>query len=226
LGCCNKKDLIDPKHKKISITRQCSLLNYNRSNVYYKPTVNISKLAILKAIDEIYTQYPFYGHRKVHQMLLDDGFNIGRDSVRNHMNELGLKVIYPTKKVKTTIANIEHHKYPYLLRGMEITYANQVWSTDITYIRLDGGFVYLAAIIDWYSKAILAYKISNTMDSHFVTSVLKNAIAKHGTPEIFNTDQGSQYTSKNHTDILSEHNIQISMDGKGRATDNIAIERF
>ena len=142
------------------------------------------------------------------------------------MSELGLKVIYPTKKVQTTIANLEHKKYPYLLREMEINRPNQVWSTDITYIRVNGGFVYLAAIIDWHSKAILSHRISNTMDSEFVISVLNDALRQYDPPEIFNTDQGSQYTSTKHTEILEKYNIKFSMDGKGRATDNIAIERF
>jgi putative transposase len=145
----------------------------------------------------------------------------------NFLNiELGLKAIYPSKKVQTTLANIEHKKYPYLLREMDINKPNLVWSTDITYIRVDGGFVYMAAVIDWYSKAILSYKISNTMDSSLVIDVLDDALDKYGAPEIFNTDQGSQYTSEVHTQRLLEHGIQISMDGKGRATDNIAIERF
>ncbi|QGP54538.1 putative transposase OrfB [Piscirickettsia salmonis] len=142
------------------------------------------------------------------------------------MNELGLKVIYPTKKVYTTLAHPEHKKYPYLLRDLEIYKPNQVWSTDITYIRLDGGFVYLAAVIDWHSKAILSHKISTTMDSSLVINVLKQALERYGTPEIFNTDQGSQYTSHDHTQLLIDRGIKISMDGKGRATDNIAIERF
>ena len=142
------------------------------------------------------------------------------------MRELGLKTIYPSKAVKTTIAHPAHKKYPYLLRDLDINRANQVWSTDITYCHVNGGFAYLAAVIDWHSKAILAHKISNTMDSTLVVDVLKEALEQHGTPEIFNTDQGSQYTSEAHTQLLIDHGIKISMDGKGRATDNIAIERF
>lgn len=227
LDCDNKKRLIEPKCKIIPVIRQCDILGYNRSSLYYQPTpANKDKSHLLRAIDLIYTECPFYGYRKVHQSLLERGFNIGMNRVRDYMRELGLKVIYPTRQIKTTLANIEHKKYPYLLRNLIIDKPNQVWSTDITYVRLNGGFVYLAAIIDWHSKAILSHKISNTMDSHLVTSVLKNAIAKYGKPEIFNTDQGSQYTSNDHTSLLLEHDIKISMDGKGRATDNIAIERF
>ena len=183
-------------------------------------------LVALYAIDDIYSDAPFYGYRKVHQQLLENGFKLGENRVLKYMNELGLKAIYPSKKVQTTLANIEHKKYPYLLREMDINKPNLVWSTDITYIRVDGGFVYMAAVIDWYSKAILSYKISNTMDSSLVIDVLNDALDKYGAPKIFNTDQGSQYTSEVHTQRLLEHGIQISMDGKGRATDNIAIERF
>ena len=172
------------------------------------------------------TEIPFYGYRKVHKQLCEDGYHIGVNRVGHYMKELGLKAIYPTKRIRTTMANIAHKKYPYLLRKLDINKANQVWSTDITYIKVDGGFVYLAAVIDWYSKVILSYKISNTMDSSLVIDVLTQALDKHGVPEIFNTDQGSQYTSHEHTQLLTNHGIQISMDGKGRATDNIAIERF
>ena len=221
-----KKDLIESKQGKISIIRQCELCEFNRSNYYYKAATNDEKASILRAIDAIYEEIPFYGYRKVHQKLLEFGVKIGANRVRKYMKELGLKVIYPTAKVKTTIAHPAHKKYPYLLRNLKIIRANQVWSTDITYLKVPGGFVYLAAVIDWYSKKILSYKISNTMDSNLVTDVLNGALARHGTPEIFNTDQGSQYTSMDHVNILLEHGIKISMDGKGRATDNIAIERF
>ena len=222
-----KKVLIESKLEEISIIRQCELCNFNRSNYYYKEMqINDEKLAILRAIDAIYTEIPFYGYRKVHKKLLEDGHVIGINRVRNYMKELGLKVIYPTSKIKTTIAHPAHKKYPYLLRDLEIIRANQVWSTDITYLKIPGGFIYLAAIIDWHSKKILSYKISNTMDSKLVIEVLTEALNNYGTPEIFNTDQGSQYTSSDHTDLLLKHDIKISMDGKGRATDNIAIERF
>ena len=222
-----KKDLIQSELDGISILRQCELFGYNRSSYYYeKVEFCPQKMNLLRAIDHAYTEAPFYGYRKVHQQLIEDGHRIGVNRVRNYMTELGLKAIYPTKKVRTTIGNPEHKKYPYLLRGMTINRANQVWSTDLTYVRVNGGFVYLAAVIDWHSKAILSHKISNTMDCSLVTDVLKEALDNYGTPEIFNTDQGSQYTSHEHTKILIENGIKISMDGKGRATDNIAIERF
>lgn len=227
LGYSERKALIESKLDNMSVIKQCELLGLNRSSFYYESKVDHEpKLKLLKAIDGIYTEIPFYGYRKVHQQLLESGFAIGVNRVRSYMQELGLKTIYPTKAVRTTFANPEHQKYPYLLRELEINRANQVWSTDITYVRVDGGFMYLAAVIDWHSKAILSHKLSNTMDSTLVLEVLKKAIEIHGKPEIFNTDQGSQYTSRSHTQLLAEQGIKISMDGKGRATDNIAIERF
>ena len=223
-----KRDLIESKQKAIPLTRRCELLSFNRSNCYYQPVDNSQeKFKLLRAIDDAYTEAPFYGYRKIHQQLKESGLMVGVNRVRDLMNELGLKAIYPKKKVcTTTISNPEHNKYPYLLKELEINRSNQVWSTDITYIRLDAGFVYLAAVIDWHSKAILSHKISNTMDSSLVIDVLKNALECYDKPEIFNTDQGSQYTSEEHTKLLIDHGIKISMDGKGRATDNIAIERF
>ena len=227
LGYNDRKLMIDTKLKTPAIVRQCELLDMNRSNIYYKSHVDDrEKLKLLRAIDDIYTEMPFYGYRKVHQQLVESGFSVGVNRVRSGMRELGLKTIYPTKAVKTTLANPEHRKYPYLLKDIVINRANQVWSTDITYVRVNGGFMYLAAVIDWHSKAILSHKLSNTMDSALVMEVLKEAITHYGQPEIFNTDQGSQYTSHVHTSYLSERGIKISMDGKGRATDNIAIERF
>ncbi len=227
LGYNTKKDLIGSEQANVSIVRQCQLFGFNRSSYYYKDTeISAKKLSILRAIDAIYTEIPFYGYRKVHQQLLEDGFAIGVNRVRDYMKELGLKVIYPTAKIKTTIAHPAHKKYPYLLRDLDIVCANQVWSTDITYLKMPGGFVYLAAVIDWHSKETLSPEIYNTMDSKLVTDALTEALEKYGAPEIFNTDQGSQYTSSDHTDLLLKHDIKISMDGKGRATDNIAIERF
>jgi len=222
-----KKRLIKSEPDSISIIRQCELSKFNRSSYYYEQVpISAQKLSLLKAIDEIYTEIPFYGYRKVYQQLIENGYQTGINRVRDYMLELGLKAICPTKTIHTTLANLAHKKYPYLLRELDINKPNQVWSTDITYVRVTGGFVYLAAIIDWYSKAILSYKISNTMDESLVINVLQGALDCFGIPDIFNTDQGSQYTSSKHTQLLEEHGIKISMDGKGRATDNIAIERF
>ena len=212
--------------RMLSVVSRCQLLGIHRSGYYSLSNNNADKSDLLHAIDRIYSERPFYGYRKVHQQLKEEGISIGVNRVNNYMKELGLKALCPSNPCKTTLANIKHKKYPYLLRNLEINRANQVWSTDITYCRVPGGFVYLAAVIDWYSKAILSWKISNVMDSNLVINTLKDALESYGKPEIFNTDQGSQYTSKEHVQLLIDHGIQISMDGKGRATDNIAIERF
>jgi len=157
---------------------------------------------------------------------MEDGYSISANTVSSYRKKLGLTAILAIKPVRTTIPNKLHKKYPYHIRGLDINRANQVWSTDITYVRIQGGMVYLAAIIDWYSKAVLSYRVSNTMDTTLVMSVLNDALDNYGNPEILNTDQGSQYTSEVHTQALKNRGIIISMDGKGRATDNICIERF
>ncbi|HGZ70392.1 MAG TPA: IS3 family transposase [Nitratifractor sp.] len=228
-----RKALIDAK-LELSLNKQCELLKISKSSLYYQPLTPFStkrELKLLDAINTIYSEFPSYGYRRVHQQLLKDGYNVGKKLVRKAMKYMGIEAIFP--KPKTTTANREHTKYPYLLKEFRneagqiiIDRTNRVWSTDITYIKLKGGFVYLAAIIDWHSKKILSWRVSNTMDTSLVTSVLNEALSRYPAPEIFNTDQGSQYTSHEHTEILKNHNIKISMDGKGRATDNICIERF
>ncbi len=162
----------------------------------------------------------------MHKHSLEDGFSVSPNTVQKYRKELGLRAVLAVKAPYTSKGNKQHPIYSYKLKGLDITRANQVWSTDITYIRIKGGFVYLAAIIDWYSKAVLSYKVSVTMDTDLVMSVLNEALSLYAKPEIFNTDQGSQYTSYIHTDTLKQNGITISMDGKGRATDNICIERF
>jgi putative transposase len=228
-----RKHLVDSK-LNMSLNKQCKLLHVSKSVLYYKPTKPFSSgndLKVLDAINNIYSDFPSYGSRRIHAQLLRDGYSVGKKFVKKAMKYMGIEALYP--KPKTTTANKEHYKYPYLLKDFRdyagrviIEKTNQVWSTDITYIKLEKGFVYLAAIIDWHSKKILSWKLSNTMDIYLVTSVLKEALALYPKPEIFNTDQGSQYTAKAHIDILKKHDIKISMDGKGRATDNICIERF
>jgi len=228
-----RKALLDTK-LTMSLNKQCRLLGINKSSLYYQPIKPFSKhteIRLLDAINTIYSDFPSYGYRRITKQLQQDGYNVGKKFVKKAMRYMGIEALYP--KPKTTIANKEHYKYEYLLKEFRneagqivIDRANKVWSTDITYIKLEKGFVYLAAIIDWHSKKILSWKLSNTMDISLVTDVLKEALAFYPKPEIFNTDQGSQYTSKAHIDILKKHNIQISMDGKGRATDNICIERF
>ena len=227
LDLSSKKQIIDKSELKIiSVSKQCKLLDYNRSNLFYIPMVNLVKQSIKNEIVKIFEDIPCYGYLKVHQELLERGHSICINTVREYRKQLGLKAVLAVRPPNTSWANKQHPKYSYKLKGIDITRANQVWSTDITYIKIKGGMVYMAAIIDWYSKAILSWRISNTMDTDLVMGVLNEALSKYGKPEIFNTDQGSQYTSYIHTQKLIDNGIIISMDGKGRATDNICIERF
>ena len=234
LDLSNRKSLVGPKLEDLSVTRQCELLQLSRASYYYNPApMSDANLKIMHAIDEIATDNSEYGYRYIHQHLLEDGYGIGKDRVLKYMRILGIQAIYPTKKKLTSIQHPEHKKYPYLLsqyhnskKQVVVNTPGEVWSGDITYIRMNGGFMYLAAIIDWHSKAILAYRLSNTMDATLATDVLQEALAKYPTPKIFNSDQGSQYTSHEHTQMLKDHGIEISMNGKGRSIDNIAIERF
>jgi putative transposase len=228
LGSSKLKQLVDlkPSPASISINHQCQLLGINRSGLYYKPRTNHAKQTIKNHITKVFEQIPIYGEKKVHKQLLEDGYKVSLNTVARYRQELGLQAVLAVKQVNTTTPIKEHKKYSYKLRGLNISHANHVWSTDITYIKIAGGMVYMAAIIDWHSKAVLSYKISNTMDSQLVMSVLNEALERYPHPEIFNTDQGSQYTSEVHTQKLKKLGITISMDGKGRATDNICIERF
>jgi putative transposase len=226
LGLSHKKKLINPKLENLSVSQQCELLNLNRSTFYYTEKVNNKKHEIQQEIAKVFDKTPIYGAKKVHQQLLENGVKASLNTVATYRKELGLKAILAVKQVTTTVPNKQHQKYSYKLRGLNISHANQVWSTDITYIKVKGGIVYLAAVIDWHSKAVLSHKISNTMDCALVMNVLDAALDRYGKPEIFNTDQGSQYTSDVHTQKLKQNGITISMDGKGRATDNICIERF
>ena len=242
LGSSELKQLVDLKptiykSSSISINHQCQLLGINRSGLYYKPRVNHAKQTIKNKITKVFEQIPIYGEKKVHKQLLEDGYKVSLNTVARYRQELGLQAVLAVKQVNTTIPIKEHKKYTYKLRGLNISHANHVWSTDITYIKIAGGMVYMAAIIDWHSKAVLSHRISNTMDSQLVMSVLNEALEKYPHPEIFNTDQGSQYTSEVHTQKLKKLGITISMHpkgiwslrsgrGRGRATDNICIERF
>ena len=230
-----KKEMIDSQaNNKVSLNRQLELLSVSKTAYYYEPVEVFGTeedRALLNRIDEIYTKFPYYGHRRVHQLLLKEGVVIGRKMVQKAMKFMGIVALYP--KPRTTIANSEHKKYPYLLNEFKndnnqviIEEANKVWSTDITYIKLEKGFAYLSAIIDWNTKKILSWKLSNSMDVSLTTSVLKDALARYPKPDIVNTDQGSQYTAFEHINILVENNISISMDAKGRSIDNIVIERF
>ena len=226
LDLSDKQALVETKPKTISLSKQTELLGICRSAFYYTPVVNEKKIAIKKQIEKIFEEIPIYGEKKVHQQLLEDGFTVSLNTVSKYRKELGLRAVLAVKPISTTMADAQHPKYSYKLKGLDINRANQVWSTDITYIKINGGMVYMAAVIDWYSKAVLSWEISNCMDTDLVMGVLNKALSTYGKPEIFNTDQGSQYTSFIHTQTLKDNGIVISMDGKGRATDNICIERF
>jgi len=227
--------LANPSSKsQPSLNRQLELLGISKTAYYYKPIEPFSKSKdkkLLDAIDKIHTKYPYYGTRRIQELLNKLGFNVGRKLIKSALVFMGIRALYPISK--TTIANKEHKKYPYLLDALKnkenqvVTQKpNQIWSGDITYIKLENGHAYLAAIIDWYTKKILSWKLSNTMDVYLTTSVLSEAIAMYGKPDIFNSDQGSQYTANEHIEILTQNNISISMDAKGRSIDNIIMERF
>lgn len=226
LDLYDKKIIIESELTTISVSRQCELISLNRSSLYYEPVVNETKISLKKHIDTIFEQIPVYGYLKVHQQLLEDGYDVCANTVASYRKEADLKAVLAVRQICLTSPDKQHPKFSYKLRGLNIVRANQVWSTDITYIKINGGMVYMAAIIDWYSKAILSWRISNTMDTALVMDVLNEALFLYGKPEIFNTDQGSQYTSHIHTQTLIDNGIIISMDGKGRATDNICVERF
>lgn len=214
------------KEEDIPITKQCDLLSVTRGMYYYIPvSLTDEDLHIIELIDEIYTENPTYGTRRLKAALNKrHGIRVGRSKVRKYMTILNIAAIYPKKRL--SIPNIENKVHPYLLRGVEINRVNQVWSTDITYIKLKHGFVYLTAVIDWYSRCVLSWRLSNIADRKFCIDALKEALHKYGKPDIFNTDQGSQYTSEEFTGVLKENDIKISMDGRGRALDNIFVERL
>ena len=213
------------KEDSLPVTRQCEILELSRSGVYYNPVpLSARELEIMRQIDEIHLLSPFYGSRNIRNDLWAKGYNIGRDHVRRLMRRMGIEALYV--KPRLSLSHPGHVKYPYLLRGLEITKANHVWATDITYIPMARGFCYLVAIMDWASRKVLAWRLSNTLDSAFCVDALEEAIAKYGCPEIFNTDQGSQFTAEVFTDTLRANNIAISMDGKGRWMDNVFIERL
>jgi putative transposase len=219
-----KATLID-RTEDMPMVHQCELLNIGRTTMYYQPHISALKLELMRRIDELYTEDPTRGTRRISNALWKRySLPAGRGRVRKLMRLLGIGAIYPVKQLSW--ANSQHKKYPYLLRGVPITHVNHVWSTDITYVRLKGGYVYLTAVIDWYSRFVLAWRISTTMDTRFCVEALQEALAKYGTPEIFNTDQGSQFTCAEFTGVLEAHGIKISMDGKGRALDNVFVERL
>jgi putative transposase len=211
----------------VSVVRQCELASVNRSTVYVRSLaleVDNEELVLCRLIDEEYTRHPFYGSRRMVVYLSRQGISVNRKRVQRLMREMGLAGMAPGPNTSQT--HPEHKVYPYLLRGVAVDRPNQVWSTDITYVRLAGGFVYLVAIIDWYSRKVLSWRLSNSMDATFCVDCLEDALKQHGQPEVFNSDQGSQFTSAAFTDVLKLEGITISMDGRGRAFDNIFVERL
>jgi len=217
--------LIEPEYQQLSIRRQCELVGLNRASYYYQPTpISPFNLEVMRLIDEQYTQTPFYGWRKMTVYLRREKKKpINGKRVRRLMRLMALQALYPRPRFKGQAA--EHKIYPYLLRNLVIGRPNQVWSSDITYVRMASGFMYLTAIIDWYSRYVLAWQLSNSLDNHFCLVALEQALARTQ-PEIFNTDQGVQFTANSFTDRLEAAHIRISMDGRGRALDNIFVERL
>jgi putative transposase len=217
--------MIDREQRELSVRRQCELLRVSRSGLYYEPeSTSPEELALMRRIDELHLKYPFYGSRKLSDALRKEGRDANRKRVQRLMRVMDLEAMAP--KPKTSEPHPEHVKYPYLLRGLVISRVNQVWATDITYIPMKAGFVYLVAIMDWHSRRVLSWRLSNTLDSSFCVAAVDEAIERFGRPEIFNTDQGSQFTAEDFTKPLRDRGIAISMDGKGRCLDNVFVERL
>jgi len=216
--------MIDRTHT-LPVARQCQLLKLARSTAYYQPTpVSETTLALMRRIDELHLQYPFAGARMLRDLLRQEGHAIGRRQVVTLMRRMGITAIY--RKPRTSQRHPAHRIYPYLLRELTITRPNHVWAADITYIPMRRGFVYLCAVLDWASRRVLAWRLSNTLTTDFCLEAVQEAITRYGTPEIFNTDQGCQFTSQEFTGLLKAHGIQISMDGKGCWRDNVFVERL
>jgi len=220
-----RQTLIDRADPHFSIVRQCQLLKVARSTLYYRPSpVSDDDVAVMRRLDEQYLMTPFYGARRMVAVLRRDGFVVNRKRIRRLMRVMGIEAIY--QKPNTSRGHPEHKVYPYLLRGMAIERPNQVWCADITYIPMAKGFVYLVAVMDWFSRRVLAWRLSIGMDTDFCVEALQEAMERFGQPEVFNTDQGVQFTSAAFLDELEGNGVQVSMDGKGRFLDNIFIERL
>ena len=220
-----RKAMVTPAHPDLSLSRQCRLLSISRSSFYYAPRgESPENLALMRRIDELFLKCPFYGSRQMVLQLRRDGTPAGRHRVRRLMRLMDLEAIYQAPKTSTP--HPAHRIYPYLLRDVRVIRPDHVWCADITYIPVQRGFLYLVAIMDWASRHVLAWRLSNTMDARFCIEALREALARYGNPEIFNTDQGSQFTSLDFTGVLKDANVAISMDGRGRCMDNIFIERL
>lgn len=209
----------------LPVVRQCRLLDLPRSTYYYQRRgVSARDLELMRLIDECHLRHPYYGSRRIRDWLDDRGQIVNRKRIQRLMRRMGLTALYP--KRNTSRRNQAHRVYPYLLRNLVIDRPNQVWAADVTYIPMAKGFLYLVAIIDWYSRKVLSWRLSNTMDADFCVEALQEALSRHGQPEIFNSDQGSQFTSEAFTAVLRECGVKISMDGKGRWVDNVFVERL
>mgnify|MGYP001813680105 CR=1 FL=1 len=216
--------MIDRSHE-LPVTRQAEALKISRGSVYYLPrAVPVGDLAIMRRLDELHLEFPFAGSRMLRGLLAGEGTKVGRRHVRTLMKRMGIEALY--RRPRTTKPEPGHKIYPYLLRNMSITQPNQVWAMDITYIPMARGFVYLSAVLDWSSRRVLSWRLSITMEAAFCVEVLEEALAKYGKPEIFNTDQGSQFTGAAFTGVLKRNGIAISMDGKGAWRDNVFVERL
>lgn len=225
MGCSLKRSAVDPESCGLSISRQCRLLDIGRTSLYYTPRTSDQNKQLMDKIDELFTEDPTRGTRRLSgAMRRRYSINVGRSKIRSLMARMGLRAI--CRRVNTSRPDRSHRKYPYLLRGVAVVRPNQVWCTDITYIRLKGGFAYLCVIMDWYSRCVLSWRLSTSLESRFCIDALEEALATHDTPEIFNSDQGSQFTSEEFTSVLLDHGVKISMDGKGRALDNVFVERL
>jgi putative transposase len=216
--------MIDRTHA-LPVTRQCQLLNLNRSSVYYQPAgASDEDLRLMRRIDEMHLKRPFYGSRRIRDWLQDEGFAVNRKRVQRLMRQMGITALYP--KANTSRPGKGHKIYPYLLKGLDIDRPNQVWAADICYVPMARGFVYVVTIMDWHSRKVLAWRVANTMDADFCVEALEEALCRYGVPEIFNTDQGAQFTSEAFTGVLKAAGIRISIDGKGRWVDNVFVERL
>ena len=217
--------MIDPEHPKLSIVRQCELVSISRSGFYYQPAGETPlNLELMRLIDRQFLETPWYGSRQMARHLRREGYTVGRKRIRRLMAKMGLEPIY--QRPRTTVPHPEHQIYPYLLRELVIQRPNQVWCADITYIPMQRGFLYLVAVMDWMTRKVLSWRVSNTMDADFCIEALEEALERFGRPEIFNTDQGSQFTSAAFTGLLLENKIAISMDGRGSWRDNVFVERL
>jgi len=217
--------MIEPNHRRLSIVKQCDLVRISRSSFYYEGKGESEfNLELMRLIDERFMETPYYGSRLMAKHLRRQGYIVGRKRVRRLMRKMGLQAVY--QRPKTSKPHPEHRVFPYLLRDLTIDRPRQVWCADITYIPLHRGYLYLVAIMDWYSRRVLAWRLSNTLDASFCTEALDEALSLYGPPEIMNTDQGSQFTSLEFTETLKEAGVRISMDGRGRWMDNIFIERL